>query len=254
MRPGTDPWVIFPKPAPLARVRLFCFPYAGGSASIFRSWPAALGPEIELGAIQLPGRERLLAKPPIGHLPSLVEALAQSMQGYADLPFTFYGHSMGALVAFEVARRLHAEGSRGPAHLFLSGHKAPQRPAWLPAIYHLPDEEFIQALRRLDGTPEDVLQNRELLQLLLPALRADFEIVNTYTYVAGPPLDCPISIFRSMQDTEVSQDELEAWREQTTGEFKLRMMPGGHFFLHSAYPAILQAITSDLAPVLKAYG
>jgi medium-chain acyl-[acyl-carrier-protein] hydrolase len=254
MRAGPDPGVIVFRPAPLARVRLFCFPYAGGGTSTFRTWPAALGPEIELAAILLPGRERRLSEPPVSHLPTLVEMLAQSIQGYMDLPFAFYGHSMGALVSFELARHLRREGARSPAHLFLSGHRSPsRRDNPYPVTYDLPDAEFIESLRRLEGTPEEVLQNRELLRLLMPALRADFEIVNTYVYTPEPPLDCPISIFGAWQDKEAGRDDLEGWREQTTREFRLRMMPGGHFFLHTAYPAILQAATSDLAPLLRAY-
>lgn len=254
MRRGWDPWVVFPRPNPLADVRLFCLPYAGGSTSIFRSWPAALSPEVELGAVQLPGRERRLGEPPINHLPTLVEAVAESLQRYSDMPFAIYGHSMGALVGFEVARHLRREGKEGPLCLFLSGFRAPQRPNLHPLIYNLPEEEFVQGLRRLEGTPEEVLQNRELLQIMMPALRADFTIVNTYAHTHEPPLDCPISIFGSLQDSEVSRDDFDAWREQTTREFKLRMMPGGHFFLHAAYPAILQAIGANLASILNVGG
>lgn len=252
MRASPDPWVIFPRPNRLASVRLFCLPYAGGSASIFRAWPAYLNSEIELGAIQLPGRERRLGEPPVSHLSLLVEALAASLRGYAEMPFALYGHSMGALLGFELARRLRRAGGQRPVHLFLSGHRAPQLPNPNPLIYNLPEAEFIEGLRRLEGTPEEVLQNNELLQIMLPSLRADFTLVNTYSYTDEAPLDCPISVFGSLQDSEVSRDDFQAWQMETTREFKLRMMPGGHFFLHAAYPAILQMIEADLAPVLRA--
>ncbi len=215
MRPTSNPWTTCYRSSRPARVRLFCFPYAGGSASIFRAWSSGLAPEIELCAVHLPGRERRMMEPPFTRLAPMVETLAQSLEPQMDLPFAFFGHSMGALISFELARRLRLEGQRGPDHLFVSGHRAPQLPPPRPPIYQLPEQEFVEELRRFEGTPEEILQNVELLQLLIPALRADFEVVGTYSHAAEAPLDCPISVFGGREDSEVSEEELENWRDQT---------------------------------------
>jgi len=191
-------------------------------------------------------------EPPFTHLAPMVEALAQALEPQMDMPFAFFGHSMGVLISVELARRLRLEGQRGPDHLFVSGHRAPHLPRPRPPIHQLPEQEFVAELRRFEGTPEEILQNVELLQLLMPALRADFEVVGTYSYAAEAPLECPISVFGGREDSEVSEKELEEWRDETTREVKIRMLPGGHFFVQTAHTAILQAINSDLAPLLRA--
>jgi medium-chain acyl-[acyl-carrier-protein] hydrolase len=241
-----DAWVRRQASNPQARLRLFCFPYAGGSASVFHSWAAALRSDVELNAVQLPGRENRLLDPPFIRLALLVEALAQILPPYLDRPYAFFGHSMGALIGFELARLFRKQGSPGPACLIVSGHRAPHLPDRRPPIHHLPDARFIEELRRLNGTPEEVLQHEELRDLLLPVLRADFAVCETYLYAPEQPLDCPIFVIGGEQDPEVSQDELAAWQLHTRGAFTLHMIPGDHFFLHSARPLLLNAVNRAL--------
>jgi len=162
------------------------------------------------------------------------------------IPFAFFGHSMGALISFELARQVRRRSGLSPVHLFVSGHRAPQIPDLNLPIHHLPEVAFIEKLRCLNGTPESVLQNAELMQLVLPILKADFAICEKYIYSTEEPLDCPISAFGGLQDYKVSHDHLAAWHTQTSGCFTLGMFPGNHFFVQSARMQLLQAISQDL--------
>jgi medium-chain acyl-[acyl-carrier-protein] hydrolase len=243
-------WVTCSRPRTQARLRLFCFPYAGGGASIFRAWPDDL-PGMQVCPVQLPGRENRLREPCFIRLEPLVQALVQALPPYLDMPYAFFGHSLGALIGFELARALVRENRSGPVHLFVSGHSAPQVQSLEPPIHQLPEPDFIKELRCLNGTPGEVLQHAELMALLLPVLRADFAINETYVYTPGTLLDCPISAFGGLQDNLASRDDLAAWRDQTRSTFTLRMFPGDHFFLHSARPLLLRAIVHDLAQSLS---
>lgn len=241
-----DRWVTFPKPNPQARLRLFCFPYAGGGASIFRPWADALPAMIEVCPVQLPGREARMKEPPFTRLPPLVQAAVRCLIPHLDKPFAFFGHSMGALLSFELARELRRRRSREPAHLFVSGCSAPQITDPDPPIHSLPARMFIENLRLLNGTPRDALDHQELMEVLLPPLRADFAVYETYVYADEPPLPCPITAFGGLEDGKVSRDCLDAWRRQTRASFALRMLPGDHFFLRTAQPLLLQAVSHEL--------
>ncbi len=242
----SNSWVTCPKPNSQAAVRLFCFPYAGGSSLIFRKWSDNLPATVEVCAVELPGRLTQMRFAPFTRLDALVEAIASSILPHLDKPFAFFGHSMGGLVSFELTRLLRREYNLTPVHLFISGRRAPQILDLDPPIHALPEPEFLQELRRLNGTPEAVLQNVELMQLLLPILRADFAVLETYVYISEPPLACPISVFGGLQDLEVSYEGLEAWREQTSASFSLEMLPGDHFFIHSAQPLLLKSLAQEL--------
>lgn len=244
-------WVVFPKPCPRASLRLFCFPYAGGGASLFYPWVTHLPDEIELCPLQLPGRENRLAETPFTQLERLVPELANVIYPYLDRPFAFFGHSMGSLIAFELARYLRQQLALSPLHLFVSGHQAPQIPSAQQPISDLPEDEFIQKIRELNGTPENVFNNEELMQLLFPLLRADFTVSETYTYSAQAPFSCSLSAFGGVKDSSVSYADLSSWRDQTAGTFTLRMFPGDHFFLHRGRNELLQAVKEDLEPYLK---
>lgn len=244
--PKPNPWIVYPRPNPQARLRLFCFPYAGGGASIYRLWPNDLPAAVEVCSIQPPGRETRLREKPFTHTAPLTQALAPVLRPYFDLPFAFFGYSLGSLVAFELARELRRQGGPMPLHLFVGGRRAPQIPDPEPPIHDLPEPEFMHELRRLSGTPEAVLQNAELMQLLQPLLRADFAINETYPYTDEPPLECPISAYGGLEDAEANQNDLAAWLEQTRGAFKLQMFPGGHFFLNSDRTSLLRSISEDL--------
>ncbi|MBD1879521.1 thioesterase II family protein [Coleofasciculus sp. FACHB-T130] len=235
-----------PKPNPLSSLRLFCFPYAGGGALNFRTWSQGLPVGVEVCAVELPGRGKRILEAPFTQALPLVQAIAHALLPYLDKPFAFFGHSMGALVSFEVARLLRRKYGISPVHLFVSGRSAPQLPAKEPPIHALPEPAFIEELRRLNGTPEAVLENVELMELLLPILRADFAVLETYVYAAEPPLQCPITAFGGLQDVKVSVERLEAWQQQTSAKFSLQMLPGDHFFVQSAQPLLLQFLSREL--------
>jgi medium-chain acyl-[acyl-carrier-protein] hydrolase len=237
-------WIVRSRPQP--HLRLFCFPYAGGGASIYRLWSASMPEEIEVCPVYLPGRENRLGERPFTRLLPLVQLLGYVLHPYMDIPFAFFGYSMGALIGFELARYLCSTQSQGPLHLFVAADRAPQLPHPGSTLHTLPDAEFIRSLYQLGGTPAAVLQNEELMQVLLPVLRADFTLYETYRYVDEPPLDCPITAFGGEQDQMVSKQDLAAWREQTSHEFTLHMLPGNHFFLATEQQTVLQGIKQAL--------
>jgi medium-chain acyl-[acyl-carrier-protein] hydrolase len=238
-------------PNPAARLRLVCFPYAGGGATLFRRWPERLGLEVELWAAQLPGREARRGEPPVPDLRALGRSLAGALAHSCDPPFAFFGHSMGAVLAFETARELRRLGARGPEGIVVSACGAPHLPNLKPPTYHLPEDEFRAELARLNGTPRELLDNSELMALMMPTLRADFTACQTYAYVAEPPLACPITAMGGKSDTEVAPENLERWRVHTTGAFSLRVIPGDHFFIHTAAEGFLGELTAELKRLVE---
>ncbi len=238
--------VTYPKPNSQANLRLLCFPYAGGSTLSFRTWSNSLPTTVEVCPIELPGRGTQISSVPFTQLEPLVQAIAQALLPHLNKPFAFFGHSMGALISFELARLLRKQNEREPLHLFVSGRRAPQIPSQEPPIHTLPEPAFLDKLRRLNGTPKAVLENVELMQMLLPTLRADFAVIETYVYATESPLNCPITAFGGLQDVEVNFDDLQAWRRQTNASFSLQMLPGDHFFLHSAQAMLLQSLAQQL--------
>ena len=242
---AVDSWISFRKPSSKARLRLFCFPYAGAGALIFRTWSDGLPADVELCPVQLPGRGTRLMEHPFTHLSPLVEALAQGLAPLLDKPFAFFGHSLGALVSFELTRRIRREHGVHPVRLFVSAGRAPQIPHRDSPIHTLPKKEFLAELRRLNGMPCALLDHEELMEIMLPLLRADFAVYETYVYTNEPPLNCPISAFGGIRDHRVKDSDLEAWRAQTNVSFSLRMFPGDHFFLKQ--PLLLQVLSRELA-------
>src|SRR5262245_7864563 len=243
---ATDRWLAPVRPRPRSVVRLICFPFAGGGASVFRGWADGLPDSVEVCPVQLPGRESRFSEPAFTRLGPLIEALARSLPPHLDRLFGFFGHSLGALVAFELARRLGRDGGPQPVQLFVSGCGAPQARTPERSVHTLQDAEFREELRHLNGTPSSVLDNDELMEVLLPTLRADFALCETYTFAPGPPLTCPVSALGGLGDDAVSRQDLDAWREQTTGPFRRYMLPGDHFFLLTAQPLLLRALARDL--------
>jgi medium-chain acyl-[acyl-carrier-protein] hydrolase len=243
--------ISYPKPNPQASLRLFCFPYAGGGASLFRAWPDDLPPAVEIGAVQYPGRENRWREPLLSDGELLVESLAADLQPHLDRPFAFFGHSLGALIAFEIARRIDHAARSKLVQLFVSAHAAPHITSTNPPLHQLPPAEFRRKIAELDGTPQEVLQNAELMELVLPILRADFTINETYVYRPDLPLDRPISALGGLRDQLVTRPQLEAWRAQTTGAFTLRMFPGQHFFINDMGPLVRRIIAQDLLPALS---
>jgi medium-chain acyl-[acyl-carrier-protein] hydrolase len=239
-------YVTCPKPNPQASLRLFCFPYAGGSSLIFRTWANSLPKSVEVCPVELPGRGIQMKSSLFTRMEPLVDAIAPILLPYLDKPFAFFGNSMGGLLSFELARQLRKKHGINPVHLFVSASRAPQIPSPKPPIHALPDTEFKEELHRLNGTPDSVLQNIELMQLLIPILRADFAVLETYVYAQEPPLECPITAFGGLQDEEVSLEELQAWRSHSEAAYKLQMFPGNHFFIQSEQPLLLQTLAQHL--------
>lgn len=240
-------WLSIPKSHPQARVRLFCFPYAGGGAFEYRTWALSVPPEVEIVAVQLPGREARLQETPFTKLDALCEALAPILATALDKPFAFFGHSLGAITAFELSRQLRRQNGAQPLRLFVSGSRAPQIPDPHPPLQHLPDDDFVQEVSvRYKGIPREILENAEMLALLLPALRADFAMSDTYVYDDEAPFDFPISCFGGLQDHSSPRTHLEAWRQQTGNAFSLNMFEGDHFFLKASRLSLLQAVCGQL--------
>ncbi len=247
----TNPWLYYFEPNPKASVRLFCFPYAGGTALVFRSWAQKFPPSVEVVAIQLPGRATRMKEPPISKLTDLIEPVASALAPLLDKPFAFFGHSMGALISFETARFFRREGRTLPGHMFVSGRSAPQLERTHAPLYNLPKDELMAELQQLEGTPREVLDHPELMDLMLPILRADFSICDTYEYTEEAPLGCPITAFGGLQDVDVSRRRIEPWREQTSSTFTLRMVPGNHFFIHSNETLLLNLLATQLGLLQK---
>ncbi len=204
--------------------------------------------------MQLPGRENRIGERAIPDLRELTAQFGVALAPFMDRPFALFGHSNGGLMAFELARLLRREGRTQPVHLVASGRPAPQVVIDEPPIHALPDEEFRRELRRFKGTPEEVLQNAEIMELITPMLRADFSLGETYVYAPEPPLAFPVSAYGGLADGEVPQWQVEAWREVAGGAFRLKMFSGGHFFLNENRDEVLAEITRDLRPALARLG
>ncbi len=240
------PWVAHAAPKPYAHIRLFCFPYAGGGTRVYRNWPSRLPDTIDVLAVKLPGREDRFKEPPFTCLVTLAQTFADALVRYLDRPFAFFGHSVGALLAFEVAHALREKYQLTPAHLFVSANRAPHLPANGPPVHNLPKPAFIQYLRRLNGASEQIL-NGAYIQMLLPTLRADIAMSETYSCTHKRPLHCSISALGGLEDTTVSRQSLLAWARHTDSAFDLQMFQGAHFFLQSVEKEILDYVVRTLA-------
>jgi surfactin synthase thioesterase subunit/glycosyltransferase involved in cell wall biosynthesis len=242
---GSSKWFSGLEQHKAGRPLLFCFPYAGGGTLLYRSWREALEDVATVCAIRLPGRESRLDETPIDGMETLIETLAGVIKPHLQTPFAFFGHSMGAVIAFELARRLRADGAALPERLLVSAARAPQfrmghRPSPDPS-----EAAFLAELKRLGGMPAEVLKNEELLQVVMPALRADARLYRNYVYQPGEPLPVPVFAYGGAGDAHVLPGHLEEWRRQTTGEFRRREFQGGHFFIQTA-PEFLKTLADDL--------
>jgi medium-chain acyl-[acyl-carrier-protein] hydrolase len=240
------PWLSYSRPNPAAKLRLFCFPYAGGGALIYRNWYKNLPAQVEVCPVQLPGRGSRLRDTPFTRMDLLAKTFLREMRSYLDKPFAFFGHSMGAIISFEIARLLRREDGALPVHLFVSGRSAPQLSEPKVPTYNLPDAEFIEELERLKGTPAEVLKHPELMQVVLVLLRADFKLIETYIYNDEPPLNIPLTAIGGLEDDEISRENLEGWHAQTTKAFSLRMLPGDHFYLTTNQQLLLALLAQEL--------
>lgn len=237
-------WLRVLRPAAGARLRLFCFPYAGAGPAVYKPWAALLPPTIELVGIHYPGREARAGEPPLTDFRQLVGRLHDALPPFLDMPFAFFGHSMGAYVAFELSKALDVHGL-APEHLFLSGAGAPHLPERAP-IHGLPSRAFLTEVIRLNGIPKEVMASAELLAYLLPILRADFTACERYSADHARPLNCPLSVFGGTRDPRVSGERIAAWRDYAGLSISVDMFDGDHFFLNEHRSVLLGKIIRQL--------
>ena len=252
--PGTTSWLVTPVANPRARLRLFCVPHAGSGASVHARWAHELPADVEVCAIQMPGREGRHREPPLTRWDDVRDALAEALRPWMDKPFALFGHSLGALVAFELAGRLSDDRSRPCAHLFVSGCRAPHLPLDEAPLHHLPAEELVRELRRSRGTPDQVFDAPELLAHFLPTLRADLYLYETYAARAhrqDDALPVPISAYGGLEDDRVAAPALQAWRHHTSAAFRHVMFSGGHFFLKEHRAAVLSQLSAELRGIVS---
>ncbi|MFC7986258.1 thioesterase II family protein [Streptomyces sp. NPDC057336] len=244
---GDNTWFRTFHPVPDAPVRLVCLPHAGGSAGFYYPLARALAPRAEVLAVQYPGRQDRRAEPPATDLETLADRIAEGLVPWTDRPYALFGHSMGALVAFEAARRLRAAG-HGPVELFVSGHHAPEPDAG-GTPQPVTDEEVIAEIRALNGTGDTLIDDPETLRMILPALRADYEALSRYRFRPGAPLDCPVTAFAGDDDPKAGVEGVRAWQTRTTGAFELNVFGGGHFFLVDRQAEVLGVLAEHLGRV-----
>jgi medium-chain acyl-[acyl-carrier-protein] hydrolase len=227
-------------------VRLFCLPHAGGSAALFHTWPADLPRAVEVVCIQLPGHGNRFAEAPFTRLDTLLSYLLPAMRDLVDIPYAFFGHSMGALVGYEAAIRLERMGWPAPERLFVSSCRPPSVPVTPYPMYRLPDAEYVARLRDIGGIPDVLLDAPEFLEAFLPVLRADFTLIETWPRTEAHRLDIPIVAFGGDDDPLVSLDLLRGWVRHTTAAFRCHEMPGGHFYLREHQRRFLARLTDEV--------
>ena len=240
-------WFTCLKQNPRASLRLFCFPYAGGAPHVFRGWADSLPDWIELYAANLPGRGNRLRESPYTSLMQLTRSLAKGFEGYLDKRFAFFGHSMGALLSFELCRKLRRARGIEPEYLFVSALRAPHLKDPEPPVHLLADADFVAKLRDFNGTPPEILGNTELIEFMLPILRADFQMLETYSYLPDFRPNCPLEAYGGLQDRETGREELSAWGHHTSNSFAVRMFPGDHFYINTARDSLLHQIVRALS-------
>lgn len=227
-------------------LRLFCFPHAGGSASSYHDWHSKLPKGVQVSSIQLPGRGARLAEQSFTDMALLVDAVTDAIADEIDLPFAFFGHSMGAIVAFEVARKLRERNLALPSHLFVSACRAPHLKLDRAPLHTLPTDDFCQALAELNGTPKEALEHRELMEMLEPMLRADFKAIETRTFTETEPLNIPLTVFAGDNDPSATVELVTPWEEHTTAGFWVKRFPGDHFYLQQQQGPLLQEVSNLL--------
>lgn len=244
-------WIIYSEISVAPALRLFCLPYAGGNAAVFNSWPAFLPKRVHVCAVELPGRRRRFGETAYNSMPPLVHDLAAVLTEYVDLPYAIFGISFGALIGFELAHEMKKLG-HPPIHLLVANCRAPHLPDEDPPIHALPDSDLLARIQRMGATPDDILQHAELMKLMLPTLRADFELAATYTYSPKRPFALPITAFLGSEDPTLRSGHLTPWREHTRGPYRLEVLRGDHYLGDTGRDVLLQAISAELNCYLDA--
>jgi surfactin synthase thioesterase subunit len=247
-----NPWFIRRSPlnSSSPKLRLYCFTYAGGSASAYLPWHRHLPDGVELCAVQLPGRGTRIREPLMRDFQQLLRNLLQVFSQETRLPFVFFGHSLGAIVAFELTRLARLHHLPQPRHLIVSGCEAPQFRRAPKNLHLLDDGPLIEALTAYEGTPGELMENSELMALALPIVRADFSLVADYTYRTAPKLDMPVTVFEGVDDHAINREHAHEWLRETTASCELQWFPGGHFFINSASATVIASLNRALAAYL----
>jgi len=238
-------WFFSPRPLNSPAGRLFCFPFAGGGCGTFLEWPRYFGEDLEIICVQLPGRGKRFSEQPFTSVPPLVTELGRLFVNCRGVPFAFFGHSMGSLIAYELACHLQMAGGPQPSCIFVSGTEAPQLVQEKEYFISLSDSELVEVVRRMNGMPDEVLKNPELLELLLPVLRADFILTGTYKHT-DYILSCGITAFCGSDDKEATVSDVHQWKRRTAGEFRMHTITGDHFFINSARDQVLELVKDNL--------
>ncbi|MFC8373871.1 MULTISPECIES: thioesterase II family protein [unclassified Streptomyces] len=240
-----SPYFTVYRPSPDASVRLVCLPHAGGAASFYVPVAQALAPRVEVLSVQYPGRHERHNHPLVPDIGTLADRIADALMACADRPYALFGHSMGAIVGFEVARRMEDAG-RGPVELFASGSRAPSVERRGERWHQTSDAEFVARVQSMGGAGSELLDDPDMRRMLLPALRNDYRAIERYEYRAQPPLACPVTAFAGADDPRVTVAEVRSWARHTTGPFSVEVHPGGHFFLADHREAVLDTVTGHL--------
>ncbi|RZM76729.1 thioesterase II family protein [Pseudoalteromonas rubra] len=240
---------VIPKPNPNAKLRLFCFPYAGGSPAIFMPWSGELHPEVELVLLQFPGRGARMGEPAHIEMQHKVDELLAHQAFLTEKPYVLMGHSLGSRVIFEVTKHLVEQNAPLPLHLIASGSRAPHTGSSKAQTYHLPHDAFIEELYKLNGTPKELLEHKELMELLLPLLRADFQIAECYQAQATA-LPCPITVFHGHDDIDISAEQLHGWQDLSEHKIDIHYFNGGHFFINQCRDEVLHTVNQVLGKIV----
>ncbi len=250
-RKNANPWIATRGRTEDARLRLFCLPHAGSGAVFYHPWIAAMPAGVDLCRVQLPGRETRFTEPAFDDLDALVPRLVDGIASLLDRPFALFGHSLGAIAGFELIRCLRARGLPGPLAFFPSGHRAPHLPHPRPPVAKASVERFLAEVRWMGGTPAEFLNDPEMLEVILPSLRADVNAWETYRYAPGAKLDCAVTVFGGSDDRVARPAELEPWREHAAGPYAIHILPGDHFYLDAHRQELLRWLRPELEAALR---
>ncbi len=241
-----QPWIRLSKNNNEA-VKMFCFPFSGASAQSYLPFANLQNAGVNVHALEMPGRGRRFQEEMFGDMSAIVDEAATGLEPFiAARDFVFFGHSLGGLIAFEVARELRRRDKHLPMHFFISGMLAPQIPRKRKTVSDLSDTEFLERVKELEGTPDEILDNPEMLELMIPLLRNDFKIYENYRYADEEQLKCPITAFAGTEDKFVDADDVQKWSEQTAILFSKHVFDGGHFYIYSHLEEIFGIINRTL--------